>query len=202
VLVTHEVNLAKFYASRIIEIKDGKVVKDYENAQADNLDYRIDNKFYLKDFEKHEAIKDEFIDFNFYGDRDDNLSIDVVIKGSNIYIKTRDNKRVEVVDNHSAIEFIDDHYKEMDKSFYENYSFDFHNIINNNFKEKYSSIIGFFPALLKGFKKIARYSLPKKLLFIGFVLAGIFTTYSLSSIYASLDVEDKDFITGNSNYLM
>jgi ABC-type antimicrobial peptide transport system permease subunit len=89
----------------------------------------------------------------------------------------------------------------MDKSFYENYSFDFHNVINNNFKEKYSSIIGFFPALLRGFKKIARYSVPKKLLFIGFVLAGIFTTYSLSSIYASLDVKDKDFITSNSNYL-
>ena len=31
ILVTHEVELAKFYATRIIELLDGKVVKDYEN---------------------------------------------------------------------------------------------------------------------------------------------------------------------------
>ena len=31
ILVTHEVDLANFYASRIIELQDGKIVKDYEN---------------------------------------------------------------------------------------------------------------------------------------------------------------------------
>ena len=43
VLVTHEVELAKFYASRIIELKDGKIINDYANQTDDNLDYRIDN---------------------------------------------------------------------------------------------------------------------------------------------------------------
>ena len=45
ILVTHEQPLAKFYASRIIEIKDGKVVKDYENVDNNELDYEIDNSF-------------------------------------------------------------------------------------------------------------------------------------------------------------
>lgn len=30
ILVTHERELAKFYSDRIIEISDGKIVKDYE----------------------------------------------------------------------------------------------------------------------------------------------------------------------------
>ena len=38
ILVTHERELAKFYSDRIIEISDGKIVKDYENADNHELD--------------------------------------------------------------------------------------------------------------------------------------------------------------------
>ena len=41
ILVTHEVDLANFYASRIIELQDGKIVKDYENEPKESLEYRI-----------------------------------------------------------------------------------------------------------------------------------------------------------------
>ena len=44
ILVTHERNLAQFYASRIIEIVDGKIVNDRNNEQADDLDYRLESK--------------------------------------------------------------------------------------------------------------------------------------------------------------
>ena len=30
ILVTHENDIAKFYADRIIEVSDGKIIKDYE----------------------------------------------------------------------------------------------------------------------------------------------------------------------------
>ncbi len=201
VLVTHEVELAKFYASRIIEIKDGKVIADYENNTDDNLDYRLDNKFYLKDFEKKESLSENSLKLNFYGSSEDSLDMDIVVKNGNIYIKSHSDMRVEVVDQNSAIEFVDDHYKEMDKSLYESYKFDFDKVIDPNTTEKYSSIIGFFPSLLRGFKKIASYPLIKKLLFAGFLLAGVFITYAMSSMYASLDVKDKDFVRSNRDYL-
>lgn len=201
VLVTHEVELAKFYASRIVELKDGKIVNDYENITDDNLDYRIDNKFYLKDFEKHETACGDSVNMNFYGGKDDKLDIDIVIKNGNIYIKSNTDKRIEVIDSGSSIEFVDDHYKQIDKSLYEEYNFEFDKVVDNSIKEKYSSIIGFFPSLARGFKKIGRYSLMKKLLFIGFMLAGVFITASLSSIYAGFDIQDKDFIESNKEYL-
>ena len=59
-LVTHEESLARFYADRIIELSDGKAVKDFENTQNDELDYEIDNNIYLKDFEKIDEIKKEW----------------------------------------------------------------------------------------------------------------------------------------------
>ena len=201
VLVTHEVELARFYASRIIELKDGKVEADYENKTDDNLDYRLDNKFYLRDFEKQESLRDGDVSVNFYGGADDDLNIDIVIKNGNIYIKSKADRRIEVIDSNSAIEFVDDHYKEIDKSLYEEYDFDFDKVVDSEIKEKYSSIIGFLPSLARGFKKIVNYPLIKKLLFAGFLLAGVFITYSLSSIYASLDVKDEDFISSNKDYL-
>lgn len=201
VLVTHEVELARFYASRIIELKDGKVEADYENKTDDNLDYRLDNKFYLRDFEKQESLRDGDVSVNFYGGADDDLNIDIVIKNGNIYIKSKEDRRIEVIDSNSAIEFVDDHYKEIDKSLYEEYDFDFDKVVDSEIKEKYSSIIGFLPSLARGFKKIVNYPLIKKLLFVGFLLAGVFITYSLSSIYASLNVKDEDFISSNKDYL-
>ena len=201
VLVTHEVELARFYASRIIELKDGKVEADYENKTDDNLDYRLDNKFYLRDFEKQESLRDGDVSVNFYGGADDDLNIDIVIKNGNIYIKSKEDRRIEVIDSNSAIEFVDDHYKEIDKSLYEEYDFDFDKVVDSEIKQKYSSIIGFLPSLARGFKKIVNYPLIKKLLFVGFLLAGVFITYSLSSIYASLDVKDEDFISSNKDYL-
>ena len=201
VLVTHEVELARFYASRIIELKDGKVEADYENKTDDNLDYRLDNKFYLRDFEKQESLRDGDVSVIFYGGADDDLDIDIVVKNGNIYIKSKEDRRIEVIDSNSAIEFVDDHYKEIDKSLYEEYDFDFDKVVDSEIKEKYSSIIGFLPSLARGFKKIVNYPLIKKLLFVGFLLAGVFITYSLSSIYASLDVKDEDFISSNKDYL-
>ncbi|MGN1333845.1 MAG: FtsX-like permease family protein, partial [Anaerovoracaceae bacterium] len=200
VLVTHEADLARFYASRIIELKDGKIEKDYENDNKDLLNYRLDNKIYLRDFDKQEKLKKDSVEVNFYGGKEDSLKVDVVIKNGNIYIRTVDGSRVEVVDAGSAIEFVDDHYKEIDKTLYENYSFDFDKVADTGIKEKYSSIVGFFPSLLRGFKKLANYPVMKKLLLIGFVAAGLFVTYSLSSIYASLDVKDENFISANREY--
>ena len=170
VLVTHEVELAKFYASRIIELKDGRITADYENQTDDNLDYRIDNKFYLKDFEKHETVSKDSVSLDFYGAENDDIALDIVVKNGNIYIKSKAESRIEVVDQNSAIEFVDDHYKEIDKSLYEEYDFDFDKVVDHAIDEKYSSIIGFFPSLMRGFRKIMAYPQRKKLLFNGFFL--------------------------------
>ena len=41
ILVSHEEDIARFYSDRIIEIKDGKIIADYENETSDELNYAI-----------------------------------------------------------------------------------------------------------------------------------------------------------------
>ena len=136
ILVTHEVDLANFYASRIIELQDGKIVKDYENEPKESLEYRLDNKLYLKDFENINNIDKDDINVNIYSDnKQDKINIKLAIKDGNIYIQSEN--KVEVVDENSSIELVDDHYKKIDKSIYDEEKYNLENISDKKYKAKY-----------------------------------------------------------------
>lgn len=196
ILVTHETSLARFYATRIVEIKDGKIEKDYINEHDDELDYEIDNSFYLKDFDIKKQLDN---DITIYSNEDSKLDLNIVVKGNNIYIKS--SNKVEVVDDNSSIEFIDDHYKKIAKKDIDKYDFDFIDRINDNFKKKYSSIFNPFKLIINSFKKIFDFPILKKILLIGFFLSGMFIMYSVSTIGSALKVEEKDFVATNRDYL-
>ena len=199
-LVTHESDIAKFYSDRIIEIEDGTIKKDYLNKHNDNLDYHMDNKIYLKDFKHITKFENEDNTINIYNDNKNDIKLTIVVKNNNIYIKGSKNNKIEVIDNDSNIEFINDHYKQIDKSIYEKYEFDFENIIDNSKKLRYSSIFNPITLLVNGFKKIMQYSFIKKLLLLGFLASGAFIAYSVSNSFGITKVEDKYFITKNRQY--
>ena len=201
ILVTHEQNLAKFYASRIIKLEDGKVIEDYPNDNDDILDYEIENTFYLKDMHK-ETPTDEVTIYKNNDETTQKINIDIVVRGANIYIRSNTPQKPVIVDQDSTIELIDDHYKAQSKKDIDKYTFDFSNIVNNNYKKKYSSILNPITLIIEGFKKVINYSFLKKILLAGFFLSGIFIMYASSSIAKVLTINDEDFITINKNYLI
>ena len=200
ILVTHERNLAEFFASTIIEIADGKILSIKDNTHENNLDYQIDGKIYLKDFENHESFSKDNLNIDVYGSDNKPLNLKIVIKDNNIYINSNI-KEIEVVNEQSNIEFIDEHYKAIDKKEIENYNYDFKETFNTDIPTKYSSIFNLFTLVTNGFKKIFKFSKLKKILLVGFFVAGIFAMYSVSSIFATIRVDDIDFVDINKNYL-
>ena len=201
ILVTHEQDLAKFYASRIIEIKDGVIQKDYENQNVNELDYAQENTIYLKDLEEHEQIESSNLNINYYSENKEKINLDIVVKNGNIYIKPEKNARVEVLDEHSNIELVDKNYQKIDKSVYQEYEFDFDTQINKNIKKKYSSILNPFTLIVQGFKKVFSFPILKKILLGGFFVSSMFIVYSFCSIMGTLNIEDKDFVSINRDYL-
>ena len=199
ILVTHEVDLANFYADRILDIQDGKVIKDYKNKHNDDLDYRMDNKIYLKDFTYHDKIKSDNMNINIYSNEKEKTNINIVFKNGNIYIES-DVKNVELVDSNSNIEFVNEHYKKISMDMVDEYKFDLDSI-DNNHKKKYSSIFNPITLLINGFRKVFNYTILKKILLIGFIITGMFIVYSVSSIFAAIKVDEEDFIVVNKNYL-
>ena len=198
ILVTHEKNLAQFYATRIIELEDGKIIKDYPNEVEDELNYDIVNNIYLKDFEE----KKTFDKINVYSNRGEKVSLDIAIIHNNIYIRSNSNQKIEVLDDESSIEMIDDHYKNISRGDVLKYEFNFSNIINEDKKIRYSSIFNPISFITNGFQKVLNYSVLKKILLLGFFLSGFFIMYAVSSIFSTMIVKDSKFISINKNYLI
>ena len=200
ILVTHEVNLAKFYADRIIELEDGKVIKNYENQTKDFLDYRLENNIYLKDIKYHNDFNDKLNKIDVYNDNN-NLDITLVVKNGNIYIKSNSNEKIEVIDSNSNVNLIDDHYKKIDYDEVSKYEFNFDKVINNNFKKKYSSICNLKSMITSGFKKISNYSPIKKFLLLGYMAASMFILFSIARMASAFVINDEDFVKSNNNYV-
>ncbi|MDY3756994.1 MAG: ATP-binding cassette domain-containing protein [Bacilli bacterium] len=200
ILVTHEVNLAKFYADRIIELEDGKVIKDYENETKDFLDYRLENNIYLKDIKYHNDFNDKLNKISVYNDNN-NLDITLVVKNGNIYIKSNSNEKIEVIDSNSNVNLIDDHYKKIDYDEVSKYEFNFDKVINNDYKKKYSSIYNLKSMITSGFKKISNYSPIKKFLLLGYMAASMFILFSIARMASAFVINDEDFVKSNNNYV-
>jgi len=201
ILVTHENELAEFYASRILRIEDGTIISDEDNNHTNDLDYRMDNKIYLKDFEHQENYGNNSVKVNYYSNDNNKLEINLIVQNGNIYIESKNNEKIEVIDSNSSIEVVNDHYKKLSKSIYEEYNFDFDKISNKNIKRRYTSIFNPISLILNGFRKVRDYSLIKKILLIGFFVSAMFITYSISSYFGIYKVDESKFVSINPNYL-
>lgn len=200
ILVTHEKEIAEFYASRIVRIVDGRVVSDEENIHDEGLDYRIDNKIYLLDLEKQHTLESGDVKIKYFSDNsidESKLEIKVVVKNGNLYI----GRPKGVNEGFDGIELVEDHYKKLSKDVYEEYDFDYDSLVNSNFKPKYTSIYNPISMLIAGYKKVFGYSILKKILLVGFVLAAVVSTYAASNMAGILNITDDKFVTINKNYL-
>lgn len=201
ILVTHEEELADFYASRIIRIKDGQIVSDKINDHASDLDYRIENKIYLKDIRDHKRLKTANYNIDFYNENNGEVNLDIVVKNGNIYIQAKNqNTRLEVIDDNSGIEFIDDHYKQLTREESSEGGLELEKLAHKG-KRKYKSILNPFTLIKKGFKTVFDYNILKKILLLGFFISAMFITYSVSNIYGVLNVTDDEFIEVDKSYI-
>lgn len=202
ILVTHEEKLADFYATRIIRILDGQVVSDEENKHDNDLDYRLENKIYLKDIKDHKRLKTDLYNIDFYNDSSTPLKLDIVVRNGNIYIRTSEKggERLEVVDDNSSIEMVDEHYREMTREESLENSFDLDKLASKG-RRRYTSILNPFTMIRNGFKTVFGYSMIKKILLFGFLVCAMFVTYGVSNIFGVLHITDDQFVTADKSYL-
>lgn len=197
ILVTHERDIAEFYADRVVEIVDGRIVSDRENHPAEDLDYRLENKIYLRDLPVSEELTSpDGLKISYYSDRKVQPdSIKVVIKSGNVYVYTDEHLSY----GSESMEIVDDHYRKISKDVYEDYDFNYRG--TEGFVPKYTSIYTMGSSLATGFRKIRSYSVIKKILLIGFVLASMFIIYAVSNIAGITNITDDKFLTVNRDYL-
>ncbi len=211
ILVTHERQIAEFYADRIIEIVDGRIVSDRENDHAGSLDYRIDNRIYLKDMPYHTELSQN-PEVEIYTDAPNELPpIKVIIRNGHIYIDSSDRLTL----GQENVEILDEHYEGLSREIMDKYQFDYEEVYrgtnpkyNDPTKQdgvpsqpKYRTIYGPLTTLKSGFIKIGGYSRLKKILLLGFVLASMFIIYAISNVVGVNSITDDAFIETDKAYL-
>ena len=201
ILVTHEENLANFYADRIIRLRDGKVIADEANENVEGLDYRIENRIYLKDIKEQKNFEDDDYSLHIYNESGEKIDLDIVISRGNLFIRSKDPRnRMEIVDEDSSIELVDDHYKAMTAEEAEAHRFHPEKLQASK-PLRNASILNIFTMLGSGFKTVGRYHIIKKILLLGFVISAMFITYSVSNIAGILTIPDKKFVEDDKSYL-
>ena len=199
ILVTHERNIAEFYSDHVAEMKDGRIVKAYNNDSSRYLDYQLENKIYLKDMAVHKGFSQDDVTVDVYSDDERQADIKVVIRGNNLYINT--GGRLNVVDETANIEMVDEHYEAMDESYFEDNDFDYTACLPKKYKAKYTSIYRLSNMISSGWKTVKGFKRIKKFLMIGFVFAAMFAFLAISNVLGLLEVKPVDYRTTNGNYV-
>lgn len=201
ILVTHEESLANFYADRIIRLRDGKVISDEANENVEGLDYRIENRIYLKDIKDQRTFGDEDNRIRVFNESGGKMNIDIVISRGNLFIQTHDTgNRMEIVDENSSIELVDDHYRALTTEEAEARRFHPERFVSSK-PLRHSSVYNVFTMLASGFRTVANYHILKKVLLVGFLISAMFITYAVSNIAGILNMPDERFIQDNRAYV-
>jgi len=199
ILVTHERHIAEFYSDHVAEMKDGKIVKAYNNDSSRYLDYQLENKIYLKDMPVKRDFKDEDMSVKVYSDEEQDAEIKLVIRGNNLYINA--GGAFNIVDETSNIEMIDDHYTAMDESYFKDNSFDYSAYLPAKYKARYTSIYKLSNMLSSGWRTVSNFKKVKKFLMVGFVFAAMFAFLAVSNVLGILEVKPMDYRTTSGNYV-
>ena len=201
ILVTHEENLAEFYADRIIRLRDGKVISDEINSNVEGLDYKIENRIYLKDIKDQRTFGDGDNRIRVFNESGGKMDIDIVISRGNLFIQTHDaSSRMEIVDENSSIELVDDHYRALTAEEAEARRFHAERFVSSR-PLRHSSIFNVFSMIASGFKTVSNYHILKKILLVGFLVSAMFITYAVSNIAGILNMPDERFIQDDKSYV-
>lgn len=125
ILVTHERKIADFMGDRIIEIKDGEVVNDFEN-HSDSYERSDDNNIYLKEL-KESTIGNEYADLRlFYNENHvpEKLNLNLVYQDGKLYIQSPDKLDLVVENKESGFKILDEERPKIDMTEIEQYSCD------------------------------------------------------------------------------
>ncbi|MFP4286292.1 MAG: ATP-binding cassette domain-containing protein [Candidatus Izemoplasmataceae bacterium] len=203
VMVTHERELAHYFADRIIELEDGKIIKDYDNVSSGSLSVNEETNIFLKDLEEKTLNKDQS-EVKIYHDQglESGFNARLIIKNKTLYIdleKSMDVKKIVVLDEKSEIKLIEASSESVqEESDVE--PFDFHEVLNKSVeKGKKRFNFSFKNVIAQSVSKILDASRGSKVLFFGFAIGAMIVASAVSNIFNIITVDDEDFLVQPKN---
>ena len=166
ILVTHNAELANHYSDRIIKIKDGKIIDDISNNNANSLlDSNSINSIYLDQYNSKKYDNIEVFTRN-----DENIQLRIVFDGVNLYIENKSNAIIKIVGEGTDKVFVETTPENQEVEMLDTTEVDFEEIINErNVKD---TVLDFIRRIGKSFLNFFFAKKKGKALNFGFFLIG------------------------------
>ncbi|HYG59859.1 MAG TPA: ABC transporter ATP-binding protein/permease [Symbiobacteriaceae bacterium] len=207
VLVTHERELADFYGDRIIEIRDGVVVRDYVNDDKQLLQVRHQNTIYLKDLERQMLLESP-VKVDQYAPEGTPatgpVNVTLITMGNTLYVKVDGDPALKVryVDEDSGMEFLDEHYKGLEQADVAENEFDFAKMaLPARPPHSTGAAISTKEALRGAVKRLRSLSKLQKLLSMGFVFAAMIIGVAIALLGKLYHVNPAEFQEVDQHYV-
>ena len=194
ILVSHEKELVTFYADRIIELLDGRIIKDYENKGEKSLVRFDERKIYLKDLAKEEEEGLAHVSSYYLEKPSFKPDVKLIYFNNTVYVRVDSDTRVKYIDDDSEVHLIDDHYKE-EQSDAEDHLFDMSSFGYVSWKAKRKSFIRFKDALRDGLLKILTgRKIYNKLFLVAFFVISMIIVNNLATFANLTRIEESDYV--------
>lgn len=199
VLVTHEKEIADFYADRVITLQDGVIVSDEENSSMKELNLHHDQDIYLKDLNVVTSIKDENSNLSVYSDEDieSNFEVKLIVKNKTIYLDiSNDNyKKIQLLDKDSEVKIFDRHFEKVKKEAFDETEFDLEAISSEDLTESNKSVVTVKESLSIAWKRLTGLSKLGKLFYLGFVGGAMLIAVSIGLLANVYNFDRDEFLT-------
>lgn len=198
-LVTHNEELAHFYADRVIKIVDGKIVSDsLNNGSVTSIDVKDNSSIYLKDLENNKE-NTQNVNLDLYTSNNDKIELNIKIVKYNGKYYLQADKPVELVNEESSVKLLDEHYKSIDKSAIEDYDFSTEDFKNE--KRTSSNAKQVFRSILNAIKSTLNVRKKTKIGYIFFGIIGALMAFAMLML-SSANYYDMSSTNINEGYVI
>lgn len=197
ILVSHEKRIARFFADRIIEIKDGKIVKDTVNQSVESYQRSDDANIYLREM-THEVLENEKAHIDIYGNQDskeEKIRLKFAWKDGKLYIQNDMDCDVLMEGAETGCQILDEERPEIDLIDIDNFSYDLETLPSK--KSAKLSHREIFRMALENLRLMGK----KQAFVIVILLAtAILLTISLADYTNTISVDRSEVVLDDSHY--
>ena len=197
ILVTHEKRIARFFADRIIEVCDGKIVRDEPNVPLDNYERSDDSNIYLREMEATD-LANEQAHFRMYDNKGyitRKIDLNFAWKDGKLYIQNNMDCDILIEGIESGVQMLDEERPSLDLSEVDNFSYELPKI-----KSKGAARLGTREIFRMALENIQLMGKKQAFIIVMLVVTGALLSLTMAQAMNTFTINESSIVTTDSHY--
>ncbi len=197
-LVTHEKRIAKFFADRIIEVCDGKVVRDEPNTPLDTYERSDDSNIYLRELDRQD-VSGDLSDFHIYTDKlssPKKIELSLAWKDGKLYIQNHTDCDILIEGIENGVQMLDEERPTLDMDEVDNFSYDLEKM-----ESRGSAHLGGREVLRMALENIQLMGKKQAFIITIFLVSAVLLSVTMAQFFSSFTINEEKVVGTDSHYV-